>query len=213
MEKSLDEIGLKYAYNFGKGKQYVGGDKTSLGQNFTETYEKLFDPMRKEKINLLELGVFYGKSLAMWTEYFSNGKIYGIDISLKRFNEEEQTLKKYGAFVNNNITVIEQDITNESFTLIIKTLPNFDIIIDDALHRSDVQYNNLKLLFNKLNKGGYYIIEDIVDPIQHIEYFKNIYACTTNCDSNTIKKLSGYDIANKIESIEIRQNLVIIKKK
>lgn len=34
MEPTLDEIGLKYAYDFGKGKKYTGGDKTSLGKNF-----------------------------------------------------------------------------------------------------------------------------------------------------------------------------------
>ena len=218
MEKNhqltLDEVGLKYAYDFGKGKNYTGGDKTSLGHNFTKTYETLFHSLMKDNINLLELGVFYGKSLAMWADYFVNGMIYGIDISLKRFYENEQELKKHGAFTNNNVKVIEQDITSNNFNIIINELPNFDIIIDDALHRSDVQYNNLKMLFlSKLNKGGYYVIEDIVDPIKHIEFFKNVYMCTTNCESNDVKKSQDYNISNKIESIEIRQNMIIIKKK
>lgn len=210
---TLDEIGLLYAYDFGKGKYYTGGDKTSLGHHFTKTYERLFNSMKGDDINLLELGIFHGKSLAMWSDYFPYGMIYGIDISLKPFYENEQELRKHSAFTNNNIIVIEQNITSNSFYTTVNELPNFDIIIDDALHRADAQYSNLKLLFQKLNKGGYYIIEDIVDPIKHIEFFKNIYMCTTNCESTEVKKSQDYSISNKIESIEIRQNMVIIKKK
>ena len=213
MALTLDEIGIKYAYNFGKGKQYVGGDKTSLGKNFTKIYEELFNQIKHNKINLLELGIFHGKSLAMWSDYFYNGQIISIDIDLKPFYENEQTLKKYGAFKNNNIKVIEQDITKIIFADTIKNLPNLDIIINDALNHANAQYNNFKLLFSKLNKNGYYIIEDVIDPIHHIELFKNIYACTTNSEIPNTKKLSDYSIANKIESILIKNNIVIIKKK
>ena len=38
----LDEIGLKYALpDHGKGKQYTGGDKTSLGFGFMKDYSKI----------------------------------------------------------------------------------------------------------------------------------------------------------------------------
>jgi hypothetical protein len=93
---SLDEIGLKYAYDFGKGKLYTGGDKTSLGQGFTREYETLFERFRFERINLLELGVFHGKSLAMWSEYFDNGSIHGIDIDLKHYHANVPQLVKLG---------------------------------------------------------------------------------------------------------------------
>ena len=61
---SLDEVGLKYAYASGKGKAYTGGDKTSLGQNFTREYDTLLRPRRLERISILELGIFHGKSLS-----------------------------------------------------------------------------------------------------------------------------------------------------
>lgn len=206
---SLDSIGLKYAYNFGKGKQYVGGDKTSLGKNYTETYDELFSSMRNNKINLLELGVFHGRSLAMWSDYLPNGHIVGIDIDLEPYRENEDGLKKHGAFKNDNVSVIEQDVTKNSFGDVVKSIKNMDIIIDDALHQAEAQYNNFKLLFHKLNKGGIYVIEDVVDPIKHMELFKNIYAGTINGNN----KFGDWNISNKVESIIIKSNMVIIKKK
>ena len=211
--ESLDTIGLKYAYNYGKGKNYTGGDKTSLGKNFTKHYEILFKQMHLTPINLLELGVFHGKSLAMWGDYFANGTIYGIDRDLQCYNENFPMLKKCGAFKNENVKVYEQDITKDDFKKLIEQLPRFDIIIDDALHVPLTQFNNFMLLFNKLNSGGYYIIEDVIDPIKFNELFRDLMICISNIECEKIKKNKMYSIAVKIESIEIKQNLFIIKKK
>jgi cephalosporin hydroxylase len=210
---NLDEIGIKYAFNFGKGKNYTGGDKTSLGNNFTEVYDVLFYAIRDDSVNLLELGVFHGKSLAMWSDYFTNGKIYGIDIDLKPYNENLAKLSKLGAFKNNNVSVFEMDVKSKNFAEFIHTMPKMDIIIDDALHQADTQLNNFKLLFPILNKGGLYIIEDIVESVKFTELFKDIYMCVSNSENSIIKKNPSYAISTKIEYIKICQNMIIIRKK
>jgi hypothetical protein len=209
---TLDEIGLKYTYDYGKGKLYTGGDKTSLGHDFCKDYDELFGKIRDSKINLLELGIFHGKSLAMWSDYFANGMIYGIDISLKDFYDNEKDLRRHGAFKNNNIKFFEQDLTKDMTNMLSK-LPNMDIIIDDALHQANVQYNNFLTLFPKLNKGGYYIIEDITDPFAIMKLFSDLIACISNPTINSCKKSPSYSLATKIDSIQIKQNLLIIKKK
>ena len=213
---SLDEIGLKYAYGFGKGKNYVGGDKTSLGNNFTETYEKIFEPMREQKINLLELGVLTGRSIAMWSDYFSQASIHGIDISLAQYYENERELKKHSAFKNNNVILIEADITSDQFKDVIKNdLPMFDIVIDDALHTAKQQFDNFINLFNNLNKGGYYVVEDVIEPENLLDRFADIIKCSMNSGALSSKQKQNkyYSIATKIDSIVIKQNLIIIKKK
>ena len=42
-KETLDQIGLRYVENFcvKKVKMYLGGDKTSVGHNFTRTYDIL----------------------------------------------------------------------------------------------------------------------------------------------------------------------------
>jgi len=201
----LDEIGLRYALDdFGKGKKYVGGDKTSLGLGFTIHYEKLFNDIKEQKLMVLELGVFHGKSLAMWCDYFPNSMIHGIDINLSYFNE--QKLRKLGAFSKDNFKLIQVDITSKDFIDIVQSLNNFNIIIDDANHKADVQYNNFILLFDKVVSGGYYIIEDIVEPDKFYSNFKDIII-------GSISDKSKSKYKNKISNIEIHENLFIIKKK
>ncbi|AYV83769.1 MAG: hypothetical protein Hyperionvirus11_42 [Hyperionvirus sp.] len=210
--ESLDTIGLKYAFNFGTGKKYTGGDKTSLKNNFTKHYDLLFAPSRSNKITLLELGILCGKSLAMWSDYFPNGLIYGIDSDLKPFHANEKDLRKHGAFANENVKVIERDLLDGTFKELILELPLFDIIIDDALHIPKVQFENFLQLFPRLNPAGHYIIEDIVDPLTFMTLFSNIFVCISNREHPKVKKNPCYSISHKIESIQIKQNMVIIKK-
>jgi hypothetical protein len=96
---SLDVIGLKYVASrtLGKGKNYTGGDKTSLGHGFTNDYERLFASRRHDPLTLLEIGVSHGKSLAMWCEYFRNATtVFGVDIDLGPYRDAEPELKRCG---------------------------------------------------------------------------------------------------------------------
>ena len=69
---TLDQIGQLYITNYklGRGKDYRGGDKTVLGKGFTLKYHELFEKRRDDEVELLELGVLYGRSIAMWSDYF-----------------------------------------------------------------------------------------------------------------------------------------------
>ena len=182
---SLDSIGLKYNGQ-SKNNKYAGGDKTSVGQNFTEFYDKAFSHLRNCDIKFMEIGVFNGKSLAMWSDYFVNGTIYGIEINLKTWYAYLDTLKKDGAFksriliniipsrkktenyrfeLRNDIKLIECDTFTETFAQMVhNNFGEFDIILDDGNHTAKYQYHNFDLLFDSLKPKGIYVIEDIEDP-------------------------------------------------
>jgi len=214
---TLDQIGLKYVDDpeSCKGKNYRGGDKTSLGHGFTERYDTLFSPFRNEEINLLELGVLNGRSLAMWSDYFAKGQVYGIDINLGRYHRTRPELEEMGAFTNQNVAVVETDLTQlDTFQVVENQLPDqFEIIIDDALHQPKAQFNNFKLLFPRIARGGIYVIEDIVKPQGFIQHFGDILAGVSRLNSGFANnhKLNG--LIEEIESIEIRNNMVVFIKK
>lgn len=63
---TLDELSVKY-----------GTDKGSLKHNYMPFYEKHL-PKNPKKI--LEIGVLKGASLAMWSEYFPEAIIHGLDL-------------------------------------------------------------------------------------------------------------------------------------
>jgi hypothetical protein len=47
---------------------------------YANLYEEIFSHLRDNKINILEIGVFFGLSHLSWNEYFTKAEIYGIDI-------------------------------------------------------------------------------------------------------------------------------------
>jgi hypothetical protein len=205
----LDEICFKYggatsAFNRGTKRPNTGGDASKHG--YTKIYYEKFKSHTKLPLNLLEIGIFQGKGLAMWSDFFPNGKIYGTDIDITEFNLSKSNLiKKYGAFSNNNLGEIFQGdstIRNEGPLTI---LPKLDIIIDDGLHRAIPQYNTFLNFFPKLTKEGIYVIEDVTLG----QYDELISLLKNNDLINDIKNITTY----KYPTINVKTcNLIIIDK-
>lgn len=135
----LDEIALKY-----------GTDKSSEVHNYTPRYENYFEPLRNQKLKILEIGIQNGYSLKMWKEYFANSEIYGLDIvDCSRFNEDR-------------ITTIKCDQTNVAkLDEINQNYGPFDIIIDDGSHVSHHMKTTFNHMFPLLKLGGIYVLEDL----------------------------------------------------
>lgn len=129
-------------------REYVklkGHGKT--GEYFFNFYEEIFIPLRDYKLNLLEIGIGNGNSLKLWKQYFMLADIWGLDIRPECKNYEED-----------RITIIIGDQTDKELLI---TLPPFDIIIDDGGHTMEQQQVSFEVLYPKLNKGGWYFIEDL----------------------------------------------------
>jgi hypothetical protein len=143
-------------------------DKNASG--YSKTYEKLFENLRYNTMNILEIGIGTleggksnmlrwkekkenyqpGASLKVWKEYFENSQIYGIDVKEDCMISESRIK-----------TFLCDSTSDES----VGKLPdlNFDIIIDDGLHSFEAQNKTFKLFYPKLKKGGLYFIEDVRD--------------------------------------------------
>jgi hypothetical protein len=213
--ETLDTLGRKYINNFGplEKNEYKGGDKTTLCKGFTLRYDELFSPKRLDKINFLELGVFTGRSIAMWSDYFPNGTIYGVDINLEIYKKFELELKNLGAFSHKNIKLIEIDNKSNKFIAMVEKFPMFDFIVDDADHKSKSQFDNFVLLFPKLKSGGIYVIEDIITPGEIFNLFGEIIQGVSNQNYPTISKSVYGKIIRDISYIEIRSNNLFFFKK
>uniref|UniRef100_A0A6C0C7X5 Methyltransferase n=1 Tax=viral metagenome TaxID=1070528 RepID=A0A6C0C7X5_9ZZZZ len=225
--KTLDEIGMAYHTPDSKSGKYEGGDKLSDGQNFTQFYHEIMSPLRDNDVKLLEIGIFNGKSIAMWADYFPNGTIYGIDQSLVKLEYNLSVLFEQGAFrtkklthiyarrcdlhtsdflPNNDVKIIKCNTLHDNFEIVIKHLPDFNIIVDDGNHNADSQCRNFELLFEKIISGGMYIIEDIVQPIDFysVEHFATYFDQDASIDKlkedYIIKMLSEHK--NRYEKLD-----------
>ena len=140
--------------------------------NFCDFYQK---ELPKNPKRILEIGVMDGASLKMWKEYYPKAEVIGIDI------KEPQEI--------NGALWLKVDATDINA---LKDLGKFDIIIDDGSHLTKEQQISFNYLFeNSLNKGGYYVMEDL-----H----------TSFVDSYINSKYTTYEVLQGIKNVKYHQS-------
>lgn len=166
MTNSSKLIELYKKYNSFVDVEYPS-DKNSYHTYIEDVYEECLTPYRNKKINFLEIGVAWGGSIRLWSEYFKYAIIYGID----NFSSGEIYKNKNIDLINgknNKINILVEDAYLEETA---NKLPNFDIIIDDGPHDLRSQKLAIRYYLPKLNKDGIMFIEDI--PIDFDYDIKN----------------------------------------
>lgn len=144
-------------------------DITNSWHNYTTLYYSIFNNFRNNKLRIFELGLgtnninlpsnmgkdgIPGASLRGWADFFPNSHIFGADIDKDILFNENRINTFYCDQTNPNII---KDMWNNSLLC-----DNFDIIIEDGLHTYDANIIFFENSIHKLNKGGYYIIEDVL---------------------------------------------------
>lgn len=208
----LDKLAIKHE-----------SDKSSKHHDYCKHYQKHFEHFRDKAVILLELGVGGyefpergGSGLRMWSEFFSMGRIYGIDLYDK---------SKVRVPVRTKIFQGSQ-ADGDFLQKVMEDIGCPDIIIDDASHMNELTIQSFKHLFPWLSKGGIYVIEDIesswwnnhgfdgqpeVDDFTHpssINFCRGLLNIV-NAKHNGVKINPSYDI----ESIHFYCNMVVIIKK
>lgn len=122
-------------------------DKGSIKHNYTAVYERYFAPLRgRPGLRLMEIGVACGSSLKMWSKYFSDARVLGVDI-------RPDCAGLCRAYPNVAITIANATQ---------KTIDGpFDIIIDDGSHVSADIVDTFRLNWGSLKPGGLFVVEDL----------------------------------------------------
>ena len=120
---------------------------SDIAMHFLNVYERWFEPIRLNKMEVLEIGIHHGGSLKMWEEYFPNSQITGIDVDKKCKKHEAGRIKVF--------------IGDQADIAFLQTMGRFNIIIDDGGHKMDQQKNSFYELWNHLNHNGMYVLEDL----------------------------------------------------
>jgi SAM-dependent methyltransferase len=127
-------------------------DKTQHASHI-ENYGRYFSLYAEREIVLLELGVYKGGSLLMWRDYFSKGRIIGLDINPVTIEDPSGRIVLYQG--RQEDTQLLDQIARE------KAQSGFDIIIDDCSHIGALSRISFWHLFDHyLKPGGIYAIED-----------------------------------------------------
>lgn len=133
-------------------------DKGTEKHHYYKEYEKYFEPVREEQINLLEIGTFKGASTRAFHEYFPNANIYTIDIFVRTLPEELDILSE------ERVHWLKADSTDASLGQLMNDAWNnikFDFIIDDGAHWPEANLLTLQNTIKFLKNDGVYFIEDV----------------------------------------------------
>ena len=150
-------------FNSDKGEKFKNQyDKPSksnkkevVSHGYAKIYEKYFHKYKEKKLNIIELGSFYGNASAALFFFFKNSQIYSADINPDMYIYNSKRLENFFADTSSRSSIEEN---------IIKKNIEFDIIIEDASHMLKDQIISLFILFKILKPGGFFIIEEIDFP-------------------------------------------------
>jgi len=202
---------------------FYGTDKWTT-HDYIDIYNGLFAPLRKQRLNILEIGVggygdpwAGGGSLRMWRTFFSRSRIFAIDIEDKRAHDERRIKTFQGSQDDEQFL---NDVADK--------VGRIDLIIDDGSHICRHVIKSFEVLFPKLASGGLYVVEDVQTsyledfggssteldrPDTTMNYFRGLI---DGVNAREIKKINRAYAPSEIEtmlfSISFYEKMIVLRK-
>jgi cephalosporin hydroxylase len=131
-------------------------DKNTV-HSYLELYQKILIKKKDTAQNVLEIGIAEGGSIKMWSDFFINAVIHGLDIiNIKNV---------WDKIKNNNRIVLytSTDAYDETFfkTEFLNENKRFDVMIDDGPHTLISMLKFIRLYSKLMTDNGILIIEDV----------------------------------------------------
>jgi hypothetical protein len=142
-------------------------DKNTI-HSYLPLYQGLLIKKKETASNVLEVGIFKGGSIKLWSDFFQNATVYGLDI---------MNIRDVWQGIKNNKRIVLYTSTNaydETFfknNFLNKNI-KFDFMLDDGPHTLDSMVKFIQLYSQVMTDDGILIIED-VQSWDWIETLKN----------------------------------------
>ncbi|MBB4189813.1 23S rRNA U2552 (ribose-2'-O)-methylase RlmE/FtsJ [Sinorhizobium terangae] len=212
----------------GKMWSSIPGGHKWLG--YFPVYDREFSRFRGKRPRVLEIGVYRGASLRLWSRFFGVGaRIVGVDVDSQCSKSDNP---------DSNIHVEIGDQRDAAFLrLIVEKYGPFDLIIDDGSHVASHQIASFNALFmTGLKNNGIYFVEDLEcmywsntddfrdAPVTSTDFFKmlidvqnSVFEDYTYQDfqvhrPTVLTEYSVFDIAKSLSNIKFARGVVVIEK-
>jgi hypothetical protein len=169
-------------------EQLVDNDKTDKNttHSYLPLYQQLLIGKKDTAKNVLEVGIYYGGSIKLWSDFFTNATIYGLD------NINSNMMWTH---IKNNKNIILHTSTDAYNTEIFTTLflaknIKFDFMLDDGPHTLDSMKKFIQLYSQIMTDDGILIIEDVqswdwIEPLkqevpEHLKQYVKVYDLRSN---------------------------------
>ena len=125
---------------------------------YLDLYEKLLCNKKETAKNVLEIGIDRGGSIKLWSDYFINATVYGIDTMHINSVWDEIIKDKIILYTLTN-AYDEEFVKGQFFDKNIK----FDFLLDDGPHNIECMQEFIRLYSQIMADDGILIIEDVQD--------------------------------------------------
>jgi hypothetical protein len=156
-------------------EQLVDNERTDKNtvHSYLPLYQELLKSKKETAQNVLEVGIYKGGSIKLWSDFFTNATIYGLDdgTDIISINDTLEDLKN-----KNNIKLyLSHDAYDEGvFKLnFLDKDVKFDLLLDDGPHSLESMIKFIKLYSQIMTDDGILIIED-VQEYELIEILKSV---------------------------------------
>ena len=142
-------------------------DKNTI-HSYLPLYQNLLIKKKQTAKNVLEVGICFGGSIKLWSDFFINANVYGLDI-IHIDNVWEGIKNK-----DNIILYTSKNAYNEDFFIANFLYKNIkcDFMLDDGPHTLESMKEFIRLYSQIMTDDGILIIED-VQSWDWIEILKN----------------------------------------
>ena len=142
-------------------------DKDTV-HSYLDLYNNLLLDKKNTAKNVLEVGIQHGGSIKLWSDFFTNATVHGLDIT---------NGSNIVADIKNNDKIIlytDTDAYNEDIfnRLFLNNGLKFDFLLDDGPQTLESMIQFINLYSKVMTDDGILIIEDVQD-ISWIETLKN----------------------------------------
>ena len=131
-------------------------DKNTI-HSYLSLYQKLLITKKETAKNVLEVGIYNGGSIKLWSDYFTNANVYGLDI---------MNIENVWKGIKNNEKIIlhtSTDAYDNDFFInhFLNKNIKCDFMLDDGPHSLKSMKQFIKLYSQIMTDDGILIIEDV----------------------------------------------------
>lgn len=138
--------------------------------SYMDLYETLFSSKKESATAVLEVGIQHGGSIKLWRDYFTNAKVYGIDIEQMHPMLPPALCVDPNVVLNYTTNAYDPVVVKEKF---VDTGVKFDIVLDDGCHSYVGMTKFIELYLPLVKDDGILVVED-VPSMERVEELRSI---------------------------------------
>ena len=160
-------------------------DKNTI-HSYLPLYQQLLISKKETAKNVLEVGIYQGGSIKLWSDFFTNATVYGLDI-MNINNVYEGIKNKKNIILHTSTDAYNNDFFTTHF---LNKNIKCDFMLDDGPHSLESMKQFINLYSQIMTDDGILIIEDVqswewIDILknevpEHLKQFIKIYDLRAN---------------------------------